>query len=168
MFEAGKGVVVDNEPMKAQFYSNLGDVYHELSWDKQSDNAYEKSLKLMPDNAFVLNNYSYYLSLRNEQLDKAESMSRKAIELEPTQASFLDTYGWILYQQNKFEEAKTYLDKALNFGGMQSGTIVEHYGDVLYKLNDKIGALEYWKKAAELGDGSEFLKKKIAEGKLYE
>lgn len=168
VFEAGKGVVINNEPLKAQFYANLGDVYHELGEDEKSDKAYDKSLKILPENAFVLNNYSYYLSLRKIKLDLAETMSKKAIELEPKQASFLDTYGWILYQRGKYEEAKKYLDLALDNGGMSSGTILEHYGDVLYQLKDEEGAKLYWEKAAKTEDGSKWLKQKISEGKLYE
>lgn len=166
--EAGKGIVIDNQPLKAQFYSSLGDVYNEIKEYAKSDKAYKDCLEINPDNAFVLNNFSYYLSLRKDKLDLAERMSRKAIELEPNQASFLDTYGWILYQRGKYEEAKKYLDQALDTGGIGSGTILEHYGDVLFQLNDAEGAMVYWKKAATTKDGSEFLSKKIAEGKLYE
>lgn len=168
VFEAGKIKVIDNPGLKAEFYSNLGDIYHELEEHKKSDKAYEQSLKLVPENPFVLNNYSYYLSLRKEKLDKAASMSKKANELQPGQASFLDTYGWILYQLGKYEEAKIYLDQALDNGGMSSGTILEHYGDVLYQLGDKIGAIEYWKKAKSTNENSAFLEQKIREGKLYE
>lgn len=168
VFEAGKGIVIDNEPLKAQFHSNLGDVYNELKEYKKSDKEYNACLEIDPNNAYVLNNFSYYLSLRKEKLDLAERMSKKAIELEPNQASFLDTYGWILYQRGKYEESKKYLDQALDFGGISSGTILEHYGDVLYKMNDPEGALLYWKKAATTNEGSQFLKQKIEEGKLYE
>jgi tetratricopeptide (TPR) repeat protein len=168
VLEAGKGIVVDNDLMKAQFHANLGDIYHELLLHEKSDLAYDNCLLLNPKNAFVLNNYSYYLSLRKTKLELAESMSKKAIELEPNQASFLDTYGWILYQLKKYDEAKKYLDQALDFGGISSGTILEHYGDVLFQLNDVDGALEYWKKALELGDGSKLLQQKIIEKKLYE
>jgi tetratricopeptide (TPR) repeat protein len=168
ILEAGKGIVIDNLPLKAQFHSNLGDIYNELKEYKKSDRDYNACLDIDPDNAFVLNNFSYYLSLRKDKLDLAERMSKKAIELEPKQASFLDTYGWILYQRGKYGEAKKYLDQALEMGGIASGTILEHYGDVLFQLNDIDGAMVYWKKAATTNEASEFLVKKISEGKLYE
>lgn len=38
--------------------------------------------------------------------------------------------------------------------------IMEHYGDVLYKLGRKEESLQYWKKAAGLGKGSEWLGKR--------
>jgi hypothetical protein len=49
-----------------------------------------------------------------------------------------------------------------------SAEVLEHYGDVLYKLGDHEKALEYWIKAKNKGQGSDFLEKKIMEKKLYE
>ena len=54
----------------------------------------------------MLNNYSYYLSLRKDKLEKAAELSKKSNNIYPKNASFNDTYGWILFQQEKFEEAE--------------------------------------------------------------
>ena len=59
-------------------------------------------------------------------------------------------------------------EKALKAGGDQSGTILEHYGDILSKLGKKDEALNYWKKAKELGTDSGTIDKKIAEQKYFE
>jgi predicted negative regulator of RcsB-dependent stress response len=53
-------------------------------------------------------------------------------------------------------------------GGAQSGTILEHYGDILSQLGDKTQALDYWKKAKDLGVDSSTIDRKIAEGKYVE
>jgi len=55
----------DNKMLLAQLYSNLGDIYYNLAKHEASDSSFEASLAIDPDNAYVLNNYSYYLSLRN-------------------------------------------------------------------------------------------------------
>lgn len=165
--KTGVDLVIDNEPLKAQFYSYLGDSYHAVKDHSNSDNSYEQSLKLDPNNIYVLNNYSYYLSLRNEKLDRAEEMSKKANTLEPNTANYEDTYAWILYKQSKFEDAKFWLEKSLGNGGAGNATILEHLGDVYFKLNDSNKALEYWNKAKQKG-GSELLEKKIKDVKLYE
>jgi tetratricopeptide (TPR) repeat protein len=165
---AGKSMVIDNKPLLVQFYSSLGDAhYNNKEYDK-SYKAYENALALDENNLYVLNNYSYYLSLRSEHLEKAEKMSKKTIEKEPFSASYLDTHAWVLYKMGKYTEAKKMLEKAMEHGGENQAVIVEHYGDVLYKLNDTQGALEYWKKAQEKGEGSEFLIKKIESGILHE
>ncbi len=164
----GLEMVVKNDPLKSQFYSSLGDVYHNLKEYAKSDSAYDAALNLDANNSYVLNNYSYYLSLRKEQLDKAKEMSAKTLELEPNSNSFLDTYGWILYQRGEYADAKKYIEKAIENGGQDNAVIIEHYGDVLYKLGDAEGALQQWIKALSLGSESEFIKKKIEEKKLYE
>ncbi len=160
--------VIDNKALLSQFYAQLGDVYYKLKNNKESDTAFDKALEQDNKNSYVLNNYSYYLSLRGDSLNKAEQMSLLSNTLEPNNASFQDTYGWILYRLNKFSEAKIWLEKAMKGGGDKSAVIIEHYGDVLYKLSEKEKAIEYWNKAKSIGPASEFLNKKIADQKLYE
>jgi predicted negative regulator of RcsB-dependent stress response len=53
------------------------------------------------------------------------------------------------------------METAIKNGGEKNGVIVEHYGDILFMLNQKDKALEQWKKAIEIGDGSELLGEKI-------
>ncbi len=167
-YKQGIRIVSGNKALKAQLYANLGDAYHNLDEHQKSDSAYSKSLKYDPDNVYVLNNYSYYLSLRKKNLDKAEKMSRRANEEEPGNASFQDTYGWILYQQGDYKKAKKWLEKAKENAGDDNGVILEHYGDVLYKLGEKQKAVEYWRKAKESGVESDNIDKKIANEKLVE
>jgi len=150
ILEKGVKYVIDNKILYVQFYSTLGDAYNQVNNNEASDGAYEKVLKVDPDNAYVLNNYSYFLSLRNEKLDKAEIMSKRACDLNPGSASNLDTHGWVLYKAGKFEQAKEYLEEALSKSGQNSPVILEHYGDVLYKLGKGDKALEYWQKAKSI------------------
>lgn len=166
--EIGLQFVIDNPPLLTQFYSSLGDNYHYIKEDLNSDSLYDKALEIEPENVQVLNNYSYYLSLRNHNIEKAEEMSKKSNELSPKNPSFQDTYAWILYQQKKYYEAKTWIKKAYENGGNLSPVITEHYGDICFQLSDKEQALIFWKKAKTLGEGSQYLDKKIAEKTLYE
>lgn len=161
-------IASSNTQLKADIYLRLGDSYNELKKYAESDAAYESSLQLNPKNPYTLNNYAYHLSLRKEKLDRAAEMAKLANELVPNNSSLLDTYAWVLYQQEKYKEAKQWIEKALKNGGDKSEVILEHYGDVLYQLGDVNSALENWKKAKQLGTGSELLDRKIDEGKLYE
>lgn len=164
----GSKLVVDNDFQKLQFYTRLADNYHTLKEHEKSDTYYEKALEIDPNDPLVLNNYSYYLSVRKEKLEKAEEMSRKSNELRPGEPSYEDTYGWILYVMGRYAEAKEWLQKALDHGGSSNGTILEHMGDTLFKLGDKTGAAEYWKKAKDSGEHSDLLDKKIKDNQLYE
>ena len=167
-FSKGEKMSGDNDKVRAQFWANLGDAYHNLSRVGESDSAYDRSLKLDPENSYVLNNYSYYLSLRKANLEKAKQMSAYANKLEPDNSSFLDTYAWILFQLNDFTGAKEWQEKAMKAGGDKSGTILEHYGDILFQLGSKEEAIKFWKQAKELGTDSSTIDKKILEGKYVE
>ncbi len=167
-FGKGEKMSVENVKLRAQFLANMGDAYHSLNKHTESDSAYDRSLKLDPENSYVLNNYSYYLSLRKQNLEKAKQMSAYANKLEPDNNSFLDTYAWILFEMKDYTGAKEWQEKALKAGGDKSGTILEHYGDILFMLGNTQEAIKYWKQAKELGTDSGTIDKKIAEGKYVE
>lgn len=163
----GKEFVYD-EQILIQFYANIGDAQNQLKNYSASDSAYKKALEIDPDNVYILNNYAYYLSLRNTDLEYAEAMSKKSNEIEPGNSSYQDTYGWILYQMKKYDDAKVWIGKALDGGGKNNGILLEHYGDVLYKLGEIENALKYWMDAKKTGNTTEFIDKKINDKKLYE
>lgn len=164
----GKELVIDDPGQSAQFYSLIGDALHTLQRHDESDLAYDEALTFDPNNVFVLNNYSYYLSIRKKNLDKALAMIARAVELSPGSASFEDTYAWVLFRSGKYAEAETRVRKALEYGGNSNGVILEHYGDILFFLERKQEALDYWKKAMNAGGASPVIEKKIATGNYLE
>ncbi len=156
-------LAAQDNTLQGQIWSGLGDSYHETKQDAASDDAYDKSLAYTPDNAYTLNNYAYYLSLRNERLEKAAQMAKHANELQPGTASFEDTYAWILFKQKNYQEAKLWMEKALQHDKGHSATQAEHYGDILFKLGNIDGAVQSWKKARDYGAKSAILERKINE-----
>ena len=165
---AGSKLVVDNDYQKKQFYIRLADCYNSLKEYESSDNYFEKALELDKDDPLVLNNYSYYLSLRKEKLEKAESMSKRSNELRPGEASYEDTYGWILFVMGKYSDAKEWLQKAMDHGGDSNGTILEHMGDVEFKLGNVEKAVELWQKAKDTGDTGDNIDRKLKDKMFYE
>ncbi|NSL89888.1 tetratricopeptide repeat protein [Chitinophaga sp. Mgbs1] len=154
---------------QADVHSLLGDAYHATGQHQLSDSSYEHSLLLRPKDALVLNNYSYYLSLRGENLDRAAEMSRRSLEIEPNSPTYMDTYAWILFRQDKFEEAKLWIEKALQYPeAQQNPNVLEHYGDILFNLKDVTKAVEYWQRAKDKGANSVGLVRKIAEKKYIQ
>jgi len=166
--QIGIKLVVDNPELEAQYHMYLGDAWHAKGDNELSDLNYDKALHLKPDNAYVLNNYAYYLSLRGVQLDKAEKMARKAVNLEPENSSFQDTYGWVLYRLGNYDMAREWIEKALKDEKNASGEVLEHFGDVCYRLGETDKAMEYWNKAKLKGGGSDLLLRKIQEKRLIE
>jgi len=141
----------DNERLKEQALGMLGDYYYQVGEIEKSFSSYEEALKLNGNSVVILNNFAYYLSLQNKDLDKAERMISKVIEFEPLNATYLDTYAWVLFKRERYFEALFVIEQAISNGG-ESNVMLEHYGDILYKNGDKEKALEIWKKAFDLGD----------------
>lgn len=157
-----------NKELTANFDTYIGDTYNLLKNKEKSYEAYDRVLKTQPDNIYVLNNYAYYLSLDNQDLERALQMSAKTIKAEPKNATYLDTYAWILYKLERYQEAKKYMDKVFKYDKNPQGVNYEHLGDILYKLGDTKNAVKNWKKAKKLGDVSDFIDQKIKDEKLYE
>lgn len=170
IFQKGlKNAKFDNPAIESDFHGQIGDLHHTFGNDTLAFQSYDKALKLNPQNLPVLNNYSYYLSLKVKDLAKAEQMSSLTIKAEPTNATYLDTYGWILFLQGAYTTSKIYLENAVKYGEKEaSAEVHEHYGDVLAKLGETDKAVEQWRKAKELKSTSITLDEKIKTKKYIE
>ncbi|WP_240773292.1 tetratricopeptide repeat protein [Pontibacter sp. SGAir0037] len=164
--EYGKRLSASEPELVMQFNMQLGDGYNSLKNFKKSDEAYEAVLAQDADNEHVLNNYSYFLSLRNEKLGKAKEMADRLVRKHPNNPTYLDTYAWVLYKLEDYEGALKHLEEAIALS--DDATIVEHYGDVLFKIGKKDDAVRQWQKAKIKGEASAYIDKKIKEKKLYE
>ena len=152
ILEQGLEKVRNNNALKLQFYTFLAESYQSAGNNEKSDEFFELALKIDPDNLLLMNNYSYYLSIREEKLEFAEKISKKTIEAEPENSTYLDTYAWIMYKIGNYKKAKEYIEKAIDFGGKEDPEILEHYGDILDIQGHKEEALKYWKLSLEKGN----------------
>ncbi len=167
-FEFGRNMLITNDETALNIWIYLGETYYKLKNYPKSDDAFDRALRLNSKNTYVLNNYSYYLALRNENIEKALEMGKRLNDLDPYNASYQDTYAWVLFRAEKYEEAKTWLEKSISNGGDANPTILEHYGDVLWKLGELDQALIQWQKAIDGGGFSNVLEQKIKEKKWME
>ena len=153
--------------LKLQMLITLGDVSYELKEYDRSDSSYEAALEIDPNNATVLNNYAYYLSERNEDLEKAERMSKKSNLLVDNNSAFLDTYAWIMFKMKNYKEALKWIEQAMDLPDAQNrAELLEHYGDILSKLGQTDKAAEKWQQAIEVGGDKEELAIKIKNKKI--
>ncbi len=159
-FEKVKKSGTDNKDILIQSYLGLGECYQKQEQFSKSDENFEGALSISPGNPLVLNNYAYFLSLRNERLSDASKMVQQALQKEPGNGAYQDTYGWILYLQGDYKGAEEWIGKSVsNNGGAE---VLEHYGDVQAKLGDMAKAKDFWQKA--LDKGAKFdLNSKIAQ-----
>ena len=163
----GRQLSLSNQFQTGVFYSLLGNAYNAIKDFENSDQSYENALEINPNDYQTLNNFSYFLSLRQDKLDKAEKMAQKVVRDNPENSTYADTYAWVLYTKGKYKEAKKQLDKVMERNDI-SAIHFDHYGDILYKLGNVQGAVEYWLRAKGMNPDIDNIDKKIANRKVYE
>jgi tetratricopeptide (TPR) repeat protein len=131
----GLSLVVDNKALLEDFYSNLGEVCYKLDQSQEAFTYFDKTLEINPNNYIILNNYAYYLSLKETNLDKAEQMAKKAFDKFPDQQTFVDTYAWVLYKKKDHKGAYQAMQSIIKQKDSWSQTIKEHYDQILEALN---------------------------------
>ena len=156
--------------MASDFYGSMGDILFKKKRSKEAFEAYDNSLKWKEDNIVVLNNYAYYLSELRSDLKRAEQMSFKTVQAEPTNATYLDTYAWILFLQKRYDEARAYIDRALENDNDStngpSAVVIGHAGDIYCMCGDTGRAVELWQRALKAGGDKAVLTRKIKTKKL--
>jgi tetratricopeptide (TPR) repeat protein len=153
-FQNGIGVITqESDPdIVSDFYAVMGDIYHQKGMDKEAFAAYDSCLVWKDDNIGCLNNYAYYLSVKNIRLNDAERMSLRTVKAEPENPTYLDTYAWILFRLHRYEEAKEYIDRTLKNDPDSAFVLLEHAGDIYYHVGNKEKAVELWQKALDKYD----------------
>ncbi|MDD4031799.1 MAG: tetratricopeptide repeat protein [Bacteroidales bacterium] len=122
---------------QAQVYAMLGEAYNGLKEYSLSDDFFELAIDLAPENLVTLNNYAYYLSLRGENLSRAQSFIKKCLESDPESGTYLDTAAWIYYKSGKPKEALAFIEKAFQFEDGKSPEVCLHYIEILLANDEK-------------------------------
>lgn len=141
--------------LASDLYAQLGDVLHDCGFKQQAFRAYDHALTYNDRNLLCLNNYAYFLSLADTELEKAQQMSRRTVEAEPQNTTYLDTYAWVLCRMGQFTQARIYVDQLLRYVTETSdnASLFDHAGDIYYHTGDRQKALSFWKKALRLSAG---------------
>ena len=156
---------VDNQQVMIDLLSMQGDAYHALKEYHKADSVYEYILFKDADFESVLNNYSYNLAVRGENLAKALEMSTHLVELNPSSPTFIDTHAWVLYKNGKLDEALKYMDDAIAKDN-SNAVYYDHRGDIKFSLGKKDEALADWEKALELDPENSEIEGKVKKKSL--
>jgi tetratricopeptide (TPR) repeat protein len=139
----------------------LSGLYVDLNQIDKAAGQLKELLARSPDDPTYNNDLGYIWADHDMNLDEAERLVRKAIEvdrkqrrtgnpdLKPLQdkdnAAYLDSLGWVLYKKKKYQEAKRYLEEAVQEEEGKHLEIYDHLGDVHKALGDKAAAVKAWK-----------------------
>ena len=152
---------LDETPeIKADLLYRRGGTYERMQNYKKADEDLIHSLKLNPDDAYVLNYLAYSWLERDFKINEAIKMLEKAYALEDEDPYIIDSIGWAYYLINDFIKAEKFLKRAVEL--MPDDPIVnDHYGDILWKLNRKIQARYFWTNVLKMEDAEVNMLEKI-------
>ena len=153
--------MTDSDSIRSDIQGNIADIYSAENNIKKAYTHYEKSLQHNPDNALVLNNYSYLMQLNGGDLERAEEMALRAMTIEPTNHYYIDTYAWALFLRGKNEEALKYIKLAVSHNRGDNTVVWVHYGDILYAMGEKFMARIYWRRALDKGHDPDEIAQKL-------
>ena len=133
----------DNSNVKPDLLYRRGGSYERLGEYKKADNDLIHSLKINPDDAYVLNYLAYSWLERDFKIKEAIEMLEKAYSLKSNDPYIIDSIGWAYYLIEDYSKAENFLKRAVEL--MPDDPIVnDHYGDILWKLDRKIQARYFW------------------------
>jgi len=143
--------VADTDSLRSEVWGAIGTLWHERGNDRKTFAAYRQALRYDKDNALVLNNYAYFLTEADRDLDLALGMAQRAVKLRENFPTYLDTYAWALFKTGDLAGAKRVMQQALPLDRDGNPELMMHYGDILWAMDEKFMATVYWKKAREAG-----------------
>ena len=98
--------------LEAETVGLMAEAYYRTAQYDRAWAAFERYLKLRPDDWGTMNNYAYYLGEQGQRLEQALEMSRRTVEAQPDNANSLDTYAWLLHLLGRDAEALPYARRA--------------------------------------------------------
>ncbi|MDA9643870.1 hypothetical protein N9S90_01710 [Candidatus Pelagibacter sp.] len=152
---------LDNESIiKSDLLYRRGGSYERLGYHKKSDEDLLHSLRINPDDAYILNYLAYSWLERDYKIDEAFQMLEKAYASKSNDPYIIDSIGWAYYLIDNYLEAEKYLKRAVELMP-EDPTVNDHYGDILWKLNRKIQARYFWNNVLSFDDTDEDIRKNI-------
>ena len=150
---------VDSE-IKSDLLYRRGGSYERLGDYKKADKDLLYSLKINPEDAYILNYLAYSWLERDYETDEAMKMLEKAYALKSNDPYIIDSIGWAYFLIDNYEEAEKYLERAVEL--MPEDPVVnDHYGDILWKLDRRIQARYFWNNVLSFDNTEEEVIKKI-------
>ena len=125
-----------------------------------------ESLKVKPNEPYVMNYLAYSWIEQNTNIDQALEMLKQANDLKKNNGYITDSLGWALYKTKNFSEAKKYLEIAMMLLP-RDPIINDHYADCLWMNNHKIQARYYWNNVLKSDKAEDELKSKVEKKMLF-
>ena len=134
-------------------------------WEK-AEKDLKESLRILPDQPFVLNYLAYSWVDKGQNIDEAIEMLKKATEIKKNNGYIIDSLGWAHYRNKNYFDAEKYLQQAVELMPLDP-VINDHYADTLWMLNKDIQARYFWEQVLNLDTVEVELKKNIRKKMIF-
>ena len=139
----------DKSLIKSDLLYRRGGSYERIGEFEKADKDLQNSLKINPDDAYVLNYLAYSWLERDLKINEAIKMLEKAHSIKNNDPYIIDSIGWAYFLIDDYLKAENYLKRAVEL--MPDDPIVnDHYGDILWKLDRKIQARYFWSNVLQM------------------
>ena len=146
--------------IKSDLLYRRGGSYERIGEYEKADRDLLHSLKINPNDAYVLNYLAYSWLERDYKINDAIKMLETAYAAKSNDPYIIDSIGWAYYLTNDYLKAEKFLRRAVEL--MPNDPIVnDHYGDILWKLNRKIQARYFWGNVLAMDDADKEMLEKI-------
>ena len=143
-----------------------GIVYEQLGKWEKAEKDFLESLSVAPDQPYVINYLAYSWIEKGVNTKKSLEMLKKANKLKKNDGYIIDSLGWALYKLKRYEEAKKFLQLAVQI--MPSDPVVnDHYADSLWMNSQAIQARFFWNHVLSLKKTKKDLKKLVKEKLIF-
>lgn len=116
------------------------------------------AMRLVPENAMVLNYLGYSWLSRSIKLDQARKLIEKAAAKEPENGSIVDSLGWVQYKTKDIAAAVKTLERAVKLSPSNS-VISDHLGDAYWKSGRLREARFEWRHALATAEDDETIER---------
>ncbi len=147
-----------DHPLYIEATDGRGVAYERIGeWDNAEKDLLA-SLKVDPNQAYVINYLAYSWIEQGIKIKKSLSMLERANKLKTNDPYITDSLGWALFKLKRYKEAKDYLQLAVKL--LPADPIVnDHFGDALWMNGNEIQARYYWNYVLKLEKTEDELKK---------
>ena len=106
--------IIDDGFESSQAFTSLGYTLWSKGRIPEAIDYLTRALEIDPENPNTLNSLGYIMAEESINPEKAVEYCRKAVNLNPENGNYLDSLGWALMKTGNRDEAREFLEKAMN------------------------------------------------------
>jgi adenylate cyclase len=104
----------------ARIVSDIANIYSEEGKLEKAAEFYQRAFSLEPENPVRINDFSYFLINKDQNINKGIELIDKVLASNPEDYNYLHTKGWGLYKKGEYQEALNILQKSWDLRQQQT------------------------------------------------